>query len=40
MGAILIAVTGIDPKAWQERFRTLAPQRDVRGRSASAIPRT
>ena len=30
MGAILIAVTGIDPKAWQERFRTLAPQRDVR----------
>src|SRR4029453_16403350 len=30
MGAILIAVTGIDPQAWQERLRTLAPQRDMR----------
>ncbi len=30
MGAILIAVTGIDPKAWHERFRALAPQRDIR----------
>jgi glyoxylate/hydroxypyruvate reductase A len=30
MGSILLAVTGLDPKPWEERFRTLAPQRDVR----------
>jgi glyoxylate/hydroxypyruvate reductase A len=30
MGAILIAVTGIDPTQWQRRFQTLAPQREVR----------
>ena len=30
MGAILLAVTGLDPKPWQERFRTLAPRRDIR----------
>ena len=30
MGAILLAVTGLDPKPWEERFRTLAPQRDIR----------
>jgi len=30
MGAILLAVTGLDPKPWEERFRTLAPRRDIR----------
>jgi glyoxylate/hydroxypyruvate reductase A len=30
MGAILLAVTGIDPKAWEARFHALAPQRAVR----------
>ena len=30
MGAILLAVTGLDPKPWEERFRTLAPPRDIR----------
>jgi glyoxylate/hydroxypyruvate reductase A len=30
MGAILLAVTGLDPKPWAERLRTLAPERDVR----------
>jgi glyoxylate/hydroxypyruvate reductase A len=30
MGAILLAVTGLDPTPWAERLRTLAPQRDVR----------
>jgi glyoxylate/hydroxypyruvate reductase len=30
MGAILLAVTGLDPTLWAERLRTLAPQRDVR----------
>jgi glyoxylate/hydroxypyruvate reductase A len=30
MGAILIAVTGLDPKGWEERLRALAPGRDVR----------
>ena len=30
MGAILLAVTGLDPKPWEDRFRTLAPQRDIR----------
>ena len=30
MGAILLAVTGLDPTSWEARFRTLAPQRDVR----------
>jgi glyoxylate/hydroxypyruvate reductase len=28
MGAVLLA--GLDPKGWEERFRTLAPQRDIR----------
>jgi glyoxylate/hydroxypyruvate reductase A len=30
MGALLLAVTGIDPRPWEERFRTLAPGRDLR----------
>ncbi len=30
MDAILIAVTGLDPKGWEERLRALAPQRDIR----------
>jgi glyoxylate/hydroxypyruvate reductase A len=30
MRAILLAVTGLDPRSWEERFRALAPQRDVR----------
>jgi glyoxylate/hydroxypyruvate reductase A len=30
VGAILLAVTGLDPTSWEARFRTLAPQRDVR----------
>jgi len=30
MSAILLAMTGLDPKPWHERFRTLAPQRDIR----------
>ena len=30
MGAILLAITGLDPKPWYDRFRLLAPQRDVR----------
>ena len=30
MGAILLAMTGLDPRPWEERFRTLAPQRDIR----------
>ena len=30
MGAILLAVTGIDPAPWAERLRALAPQRDIR----------
>ena len=30
MGAILLAVTGLDPDAWEERFRALAPRRDIR----------
>ena len=30
MSAILLAVTGLDPKSWEERFRMLAPQRDLR----------
>ena len=30
MGAILLAVTGLDPKPWEERFRALAPRRDIR----------
>ena len=30
MGAILLAVTGLDPKPWAERLRMLAPKRDVR----------
>jgi glyoxylate/hydroxypyruvate reductase len=30
MAAILLAVTGLDPKPWAERLRALAPQRDVR----------
>src|SRR5262245_28239485 len=30
MTAILLAVSGIDPKGWEERLRALAPQRDIR----------
>jgi glyoxylate/hydroxypyruvate reductase A len=30
MGAILLAITGLDPKPWHDRFRLLAPQRDIR----------
>ena len=30
MSAILLAIIGWDPKGWNEIFRTLAPQRDVR----------
>jgi glyoxylate/hydroxypyruvate reductase len=30
VGAILLAVTGLDPTSWEARFRTLAPQRDIR----------
>jgi glyoxylate/hydroxypyruvate reductase A len=30
VGAILLAVTGLDPTSWEARFRTLAPQREVR----------
>jgi glyoxylate/hydroxypyruvate reductase A len=30
MPAILLAVTGIDPQPWEERWRALAPRRDVR----------
>jgi hypothetical protein len=30
MGATLLAFMGLDPKGWEERFRTPAPQRDVR----------
>ena len=30
MDAILIAVTGLDPKGWEERLRALAPRRDIR----------
>ena len=30
MSAILLAVTGLDPKAWEQRLRALAPQRDIR----------
>lgn len=30
MGAILLAATGLDPKPWEERFRALAPSRDIR----------
>jgi glyoxylate/hydroxypyruvate reductase len=30
MGAILIAITGMDPVPWLERFRALAPRRDIR----------
>jgi glyoxylate/hydroxypyruvate reductase len=30
MGAILLAVTGLDPTPWADRLRTLAPNRDVR----------
>ena len=30
MPAILLAVTGIDPKGWEERLRALAPHRDIR----------
>jgi hypothetical protein len=28
--AVLLAVTGLDPSSWEQRFRALAPQRDVR----------
>ena len=30
MRAILLAVTGLDAAAWEERFRALAPGRDIR----------
>jgi glyoxylate/hydroxypyruvate reductase len=30
MKALLLAVSGWNPKGWEERFRTLAPQRDIR----------
>ena len=30
MGAILLAVTGLDPNAWEARFHALAPHRAVR----------
>src|SRR5262247_1305523 len=30
MPAILLAVTGLDPRPWEERLRALAPQRDIR----------
>jgi glyoxylate/hydroxypyruvate reductase A len=30
VAAVLIAVTGLDPSSWEQRFRALAPQRDVR----------
>lgn len=30
MDAILLAVTGLDPKGWEERLRTLAPRREIR----------
>ncbi|MGA7486642.1 MAG: glyoxylate/hydroxypyruvate reductase A [Xanthobacteraceae bacterium] len=30
MSAILLAVTGLDPKGWEERIRMLAPQHDLR----------
>jgi glyoxylate/hydroxypyruvate reductase len=30
MSAILLAVTGLDPRPWEERMRALAPQRDIR----------
>jgi glyoxylate/hydroxypyruvate reductase A len=30
MGALLLAVTGIDPRPWEARFRALAPRRDLR----------
>jgi glyoxylate/hydroxypyruvate reductase A len=29
MPAILLAVTGLDPRPWEERLRVLAPQRDI-----------
>jgi glyoxylate/hydroxypyruvate reductase A len=29
-GAIVLAVTGVDPASWEERFRALAPQRELR----------
>jgi glyoxylate/hydroxypyruvate reductase len=30
MSAIVLAVTGLDPASWEQRFRALAPQREVR----------
>jgi glyoxylate/hydroxypyruvate reductase len=30
MGPILLAVAGIDPKPWEQRFRSLAPARNIR----------
>ena len=30
MSAILLAIIGWDPKGWDQLFRTLAPQRDIR----------
>jgi glyoxylate/hydroxypyruvate reductase len=28
--AVLLAVTGLDPSSWEQRFRALAPRRDIR----------
>ena len=36
MGAILLAVAGMDAGPWEERFRALAPGRDIRVWQASA----
>ncbi|HEY1362183.1 MAG TPA: glyoxylate/hydroxypyruvate reductase A [Xanthobacteraceae bacterium] len=30
MGAILLAITGMDPTPWDDRFRALAPRREIR----------
>ena len=30
MSAILLAIIGWDPKGWDQIFRALAPQRDIR----------
>src|SRR5262245_41060933 len=37
MSTILLAITGMDPKPWEERFLALAPRRDIRLWSASAV---
>ena len=30
MSSILLAIIGWDPKGWEQRFRTLAPQHEIR----------